>query len=62
MVCPICGEAVKTRHLFCAVCGTDLKDVKSEKISVRLKTMFATSSEQAAPSKSGDSDSVSSSR
>lgn len=37
MICPNCGEPVQTRHLFCVVCGADLKDVKPEKISVRLK-------------------------
>ncbi len=37
MICPNCGEPVQTRHLFCVVCGADLKDVKPEKVSVRLK-------------------------
>lgn len=37
MICPNCGEPVQTRHLFCVVCGADLKDVTSEKAGVRLK-------------------------
>ena len=37
MICPNCGEPVQTRHLFCVVCGADLKDVKPERVSVRLK-------------------------
>ena len=37
MICPNCGEPVQTRHLFCVVCGADLKDVTPEKAGVRLK-------------------------
>lgn len=44
MVCPNCGEPVMTRHLFCAVCGADLKDVKSEKLHKRLKSALKTQS------------------
>ena len=58
MVCPNCGEPVMTRHLFCAVCGADLIDVKPEKISARLKAMFATSSDQTASATNGASDST----
>ena len=40
MICPNCGEPVQTRHLFCVVCGADLKDVRPEKVSERMKHVF----------------------
>ena len=40
MICPNCGEPVRTRHLFCVVCGADLKGIKPEKASVRLRRAF----------------------
>lgn len=50
MICPNCGEPVMTRHLFCAVCGADLKDVKPEKIHERLKSALKPSSHHNAES------------
>ena len=51
MICPNCGEPVQTRHLFCVVCGADLKDVKPEKVSVRLKKALRKTGVKAAAAK-----------
>lgn len=41
MICPNCGEPVRTRHLFCVVCGADLKGIRPEKAGERLKRALA---------------------
>ncbi len=55
MICPNCGEPVRTRHSFCVVCNADLSGIKPEpKVRIagqKLRDMLTTPVSQLGKSK-----------